>query len=78
MSRKDLDPNYYPPNYKEDAPILTDDLIQKFTSENKRIGQTRRKGEKKKKIYNNRTQDNAEGTDRDVEYDDYNDLLNMI
>ena len=44
---KDLDPNYYPPNYKEYAPILTDDLIQKPTPEIKEVDKLEgEKGEK--------------------------------
>ena len=50
MCRKDLDPNYYPPNYQEDTPIVTDDLVQKLNPGEQRRGPTRRRKERKRRI----------------------------
>ena len=68
MSRKYLNPNYYPPNYREDVPILTDDVIQKPTPENKEEDKLEReKGEKEKGLQQqNKIQDLEEDTDADV------------
>ena len=80
ISRKDLNLNYYTPNYKEDVPILTDDLIQKPTPENKE--EDKLEGGKAEKEEGLKQQDkthdleedaDAEETDMDIEYDDFND-----
>ena len=77
MSRKDLNPNYYLPNYKEDVPILTDHLIQKLTPENKE--ENKLEGEKEEGLQQQNKAQNleegadAEDTDTDIEYDNFND-----
>ena len=65
------------PHYKEDVPILIDDLLPKPTPENKEEDKLEgEKGEKEGLQQQNKTQDleeDAEDTDMDVECDDFND-----